>query len=140
VRNSASLFSVLSLSVALFASPAALADAKKKVNLGEVGAAAKVDPSAVALLRSTAEKELSALDLRGAKKDAILSISLVRLEAQREGVSCVVSATLRTKNDGNIFAILEGRAIASGTEESAKHDSMKGAVQGALNRIPEALK
>lgn len=138
MRKSASILSLVACTM-LFA-PAVGAETKK-VNLGEVSAAPKADASVVPLLRQTTEAELGALDLRGAKKDAILSIALVRLETEGERVTCVVSATLRTKDGGAIFAILEGRALASGSSpDGAKNASVRGAVHGALGRIPEALK
>lgn len=125
----------------LFAATPARAEAKK-VDLGEVSAAPKADATVVPLLRTTTESELRTLDLRGATKDAVLSISLVRLETDGAHVTCVVSATLRTKSGGSIFAILEGRAVASAgtTLETARSASVRGAVHGAVGRIPEALK
>ncbi|CAN5535985.1 hypothetical protein BH09MYX1_BH09MYX1_41160 [soil metagenome] len=139
MRGASSILSPLVLASAiLFASRAE--GETNKLNLGEVSAAPKADQSAVPLLRTTTEAELQSLDLRGAKKDAILSISLVRLETDGERVTCVVSATLRTRSGGTIFAILEGRALAVGVSGSAKSASLKGAVHGALGRIPEALK
>lgn len=139
MRLLASILSPALMASALLFAPAVGAETKK-VNLGEVSAAPRADASVVPLLRQTTEAELDALDLRGAKKDAVLSISLVRLETEGQRVTCVVSATLRTKDGGTIFAILEGRALASGGSDSAKSASLKGAVHGAVGRIPEALK
>ncbi len=140
MRYLASILSSAVMVSALLFAPAVGAETKSAVRLGEVTAAPRADASAVPLLRQTTEAELGALDLRGAKKDAVLSISLVRLETEGQRVTCVVSATLRTKDGGTIFAILEGRALASGASDSAKSASLKGAVHGAVGRIPEALK
>lgn len=141
MRGLASILSPFIVAIALLSSSDVSADTNaKRVDLGEVSAAPKADASAVPLLRQATEQELSTLDLRTAKKDAVLSISLVRLETEGQRVTCVVSATLRTKSGGTIFAILEGRALVSGATDSARSASLKGAVHGAVGRIPEALK
>lgn len=139
MRGWASILSPFVIALAMLSARDAGAETKK-VDLGEVSAAPKADATAVPLLRQATEQELSALDLRSAKKDAVLSISLVRLETEGQRVTCVVSATLRTKSGGTIFAILEGRALVSGASDSARSASLKGAVHGAVGRIPEALK
>ena len=144
MRGLASILSPFVMTLALLAARDASAETKKvpgpTVDLGEVSAAPKADATAVPMLRQATEQELQSLDLRSAKKDAVLSISLVRLETEGQRVTCVVSATLRTKSGGTIFAILEGRALVSGASDRARSASVKGAVHGALGRIPEALK
>jgi hypothetical protein len=116
----------------------------KKVSLGEVSVVPHNDGTVAPLLRTTAESELGALDLSHVKRDAVLSLSLVRLDTAQDGngtsVTCVVSATLRTKSGGTIFAVLEGRARVDSSNDAAKRLSLRSAVHGAMTRVPEALK
>ena len=116
----------------------------KKVSLGEVSVVSRNDGAVAPLLRTTAESELGALDLTHVRRDAVLSVSLVRLDTEQQGnatsVTCVVSATLRTKTGGTIFAVLEGRARVDSSSDAAKRLSLRSAVHGAMTRVPEALK
>lgn len=116
----------------------------KKVSLGEVSVVSHADGGVAPYLRTTAETELGALDLTHVKRDAVLSVSLVRLDTEQQGtatsVTCVVSATLRTKTGGTIFAVLEGRARVDSSSDAAKRLSLRSAVHGAMTRVPEALK
>jgi hypothetical protein len=123
--------------------------AEKKVAIGEVSTnVVRSDVDLSALLRSTIELELAGLDLSGVdRKDAtILSVSLVRMDtvpsAHGPSTTCVVSATLRTKKGGTVFAILEGRAHAENgaSQQNAEANAMQGAVRGAIVRLPEALR
>jgi len=115
----------------------------KTISLGEVsaGANAALTPKVV----SAVQDELGHLDLSHARKQAVLSVSVVRLdsEARRGGSSttCVVSATLRNPKTGAVFAIVEGRARAEGdSAPSLETSALRGAVHGAVARIPDALR
>lgn len=112
--------------------------ARAAVHVGEVSS-----PRADALpvLRRAVEDEVARLDV---KRDAVVSVALVRLETARgargDAVTCVVSATLRTSS-GNVFAILEGRARAeSDRPTTVELTTMRTAVHSAISRIPDALK
>jgi hypothetical protein len=133
--------------------PVRAADADSKhLSLGEIAVVPTNASSMTGALKSALESELKDLDLRGAHKDAILSVSLVRLDTDRRSSSsesarnasgvyateCVVSATLRSRN-GVLFAMVEGRARAVGSDHVSEN-AMRGAVHGALSRVPEALK
>ena len=147
-----------SLNVALvsgalaLAGPLAHASGGDAVALGEVSSTVeRRDVDLRALLRTSAEEELRALDLRGipATRRSILSVSLVKMETAQEAApagnktvtTCIVSATLRDARRGAIFAVLEGRARgesdAGGTGTGM---FVRTAVRGAVARIPEALK
>jgi hypothetical protein len=132
------------LSSAFIVAPG-LAEARKpQVALAEVSTPARRD-LAPAALRATVEEELGALDMAGAKKHAVLSVSVVRLDTvpTPKGVetTCVVSATLRTEGGQTLLAVLEGHAKALGAgAPSLERAALKGAVHGAMARIPEALK
>jgi hypothetical protein len=57
-------------------------------------------------------------------------------------VSCMVSATLRDQKKGALVAVLEGRAQAENEERLVvllERATLKSAVRGALERLPEAL-
>ncbi len=133
---------VLCLLGSLWTTPAG-ARGTRHVALGEVNVVPASRANMAPLLRSTLEHELGALDLHGAKKDAILSVSLVKLDSVPASggaeVTCVVSATLRGPRSGSIFAILEGRARVEGPGVATKV-AVESAVHGALVRVPEALK
>lgn len=146
-RSARGALGIIALTVALtsFAGPASAA--QKKVAIGEVSTSVVRDDTALsALLRRVIESELAGVDLsRVARKDAsILSVSLVRMDtdAQGKATTCVVSATLRTKKGGAVFAILEGRARAengASSQKSAEAHALQEAVRGAIVRLPEAL-
>jgi len=124
----------------------ALASDPDVVALGEVSSSVKRgDLDLPSFLRSTFEEELHALDLGRAplRGRAILSVSLVRMDtlaSQGSGpvTTCVVSATLRDAKRGSVFAILEGKA--HGASDAGARAIVRTAVQGAVARIPEAMR
>ena len=132
-------------SLAMLVSAKAADAGAKSLSLGEI---AVLPPTAVGMttaLRSALEAEIKDLDLHGAHRDAILSASLVKLESERErgfvsNATCVISVTLRSRDGGVLFAVLEGRARAQGSSDHVPESAMRGAVHGALSRVPEALK
>ena len=124
--------------------PARAADADSKhLSLGEIAVVPTHASAMTSTLRSALESEMKELDLRGARKDAILSVSLVRLDTEHQRGSssseCVVSATLRSRN-GTLFAMVEGRARAQGSSDHVPENALRGAIHGALSRVPDALK
>ena len=128
------------LSVAMLASAKTADAGSRHLSLGEVAVlptgAAHLTPE----LRADLEAEIGALDLRSARKDAILSVSLVKLDTERGAAECVVSAALRSRSGGVLFAILEGHARAQGASAQVPENALRGAIHGALSRIPEALR
>ena len=121
--------------------PVRAADADSKhLSLGEIAVVPTHASSMTGELKSALESEMKDLDLRGAHKDAILSVSLVNLATARRSSSteCVVSATLRSRS-GVLFAMVEGRARAVGSDHVSE-SALRGAVHGALSRVPDALK
>ena len=140
-----------SIAIATMAAVALLAtsdvDAQDSpVVVGEVSTNVVRDGVDVPVLRATVAEELPAIDLSHARKrSVILSVSLVRMDteatAQGTATTCVISAALRTKKGGDLFAILEGRAQAQEGSDSMtrERNALRHAVRGALERIPEAL-
>ena len=133
------------LSFAVLSAAAPTADAESRhLSLGEIAVVAKTPADMTPSLKSALDAEMRDLDLRAARKDAVLSVSLVKLETEQQhdgsAATCVVSATLRSRDGGTIFAILEGRARAQGQSSHVDVSALRGAVHGALSRVPEALK
>jgi hypothetical protein len=126
-----------------FLVPAKAADAEgaadRHLSLGEVAVVQSSATGLTSALRSALQSEMRELDLRGAHKDAILSVSLVDMETDKAQATCVISATLRSRS-GVLFAVLEGRARAQGGSAHVPESALRGAVHGALSRIPDALK
>ena len=125
--------------------PAKAADAESKhLSLGEIAVVPSGATNMTSTLKSALESEMRELDLRGARKDAILSVSLVKLDTERDHGSsastCVISATLRSRDGGVLFAVLEGRARAQGASDHVPENALRGAVHGALSRVADALK
>jgi hypothetical protein len=114
---------LLSLAIVLLATNASAA-----VKVGEISSAR---PDALPALRKAVEEEVARMKVT-AKRDAIVSVSLVKLDHG----ACVISAVLRDKG-GAMFAMLEGRAQAGGAVETA---ALQAAVHGAISRIPDALR
>lgn len=119
------------------------ADAKV-VSLGEISVPQSVDATMAPRLTAAVQDELRQLDLSHARRQAVVSVSVVRLDseprAKGSAFTCVVSATLRNPKTGAVFAIVEGRARAEGeSPRSLESSALRGAVHGAVTRIPDAL-
>lgn len=147
--RSARRFFAVALAGVVLTLTGSLSAAERKVALGEISAG--VQPASVdvrSLVRDTAEAQLDELDWTrvASKSGAIVSLSVVRIETRADDKSaattCVVSATLRTKSGGRVFAILEGRAHAendASKRSAVEASAVRAAVRGAMVRIPEAL-
>ena len=137
------LVGVLSFAL-LAAAPTASAESRH-VSLGEIAIMPTGATYMTQALRTTIESEMRDLDLHGAHKDAILSVSLVTLDTEHDrgtvsNATCVISVTLRSRAGGVLFAVLEGRARAQGASGHVGESALRGAVHGALSRVPDALK
>jgi hypothetical protein len=158
IRGARSRFSLFALAfVCAVTGAASRADAAGENEAGEKPALVAVGEVSTQVLRSDVDlagvmraalaEELPALDLsRARRRPVILSVSLVRMETQASAsgasTTAVISATLRTKRGGSLFAILEGKAQAyDGSKErrTVEQTALRSAVHGAINRIPEAL-
>jgi hypothetical protein len=135
--------------VALFVTTARGTVAREKpVVIGEVSSqVARQGIDYAALVRLTSEEELRALDWSHVPhgKRVIASIALVRLDTFAEprttDSTCEISATLRDARGGTVFAILEGKARAKTDGASTSEiGALRGALHGALARIPEVLR
>jgi hypothetical protein len=140
--------SLLAAALALVA-PGAASDARAAepaIGVAEVTAAASRDVD-VEALRAMVVEAVGALDTsqlpRG--EHALLSVSVVRLDARDATpaeVTCVVSATLRDRTRGVVFAVVEGSA--HGQDEprrlhGLRRATLRAAVTSAVGRVPEAM-
>lgn len=118
------------------------------IGIGEVSAEASsrdVDMGALRAMVTDAVGTLDASTLpRGSA--AVLSVSVVRLESRTGSpaeVTCLVSATLRDRKRGAVFAVLEGSA--RGQDETRRLPALerailRAAVSSAIARVPEAMR
>lgn len=119
------------------------------VEVGEVttqaGEGADIDPASLRTMVSQAVRTLDGAQLPRNSR-AVLSVSLVRMNAHVDhsaAVTCAISATLRDRSNGNLFAVLEG--TASGEDEphrlrALEHATARAAVGSAIARVPEAMR
>jgi hypothetical protein len=121
---------------------------EQPIGVGEVTtAAANVDVD-VATLRSMVEEAVASLDSATppTRSAAVLSVSLVRLDAHvasQAEVTCVVSATLRDRARGSVFALLEGSARGQDDPKRVRaleRATLRAAVGGAVARAGEAMR
>jgi len=126
--------------------------AAQAVTLAEV--TTQVDPAATHLpdlkdvLRRSVEAELRIIDWgkEGLRRRYKLSAAVMRLETASSGgvqrSSCSVSTAVRDER-GKLLAIIEGRARAEEPgvgAASTERGALEGAVQGAIRRLPEAIR
>lgn len=122
----------------------------RSVEIGEVSSATSASSRSLGVLRDSADRELRGLHLsRRGRSDYVLSLSIVKIDTKRTNEArskkiastCVVSATLRRKRRGDIFAILQGsaRAEQASSVDDAESRAVESAVHGALSRLPEAI-
>jgi hypothetical protein len=111
---------------------------------GQAAANADIDSASLRTMVSQAVRTLDGSKLpRGSR--AVLSVSLVRMNARVDhaaAVTCGVSATLRDRAGGSIFAVIEGNA--SGEDEprrlrALERATVRAAVGSAVARVPEAM-
>jgi hypothetical protein len=127
---------------------AARAAGESPIGIGEVSAGASSADIGVEALRAMVAEAVDGLDARAMPRgsSAVLSVSVVRLEshvASPADVTCVVSATLRDRRGGSVFAVMEGSA--RGQDEprrvrALERSILRAAVQSAIARVPEAMK
>jgi len=118
------------------------------IGIGEVTAEASSRDVDVGVLRAMVTEAVGTLDAstlpRGSA--AVLSVSVVRLEsrvASPAEVTCLVSATLRDRKGGSVFAVVEGSA--RGQDEPKRLPTLerailRAAVGSAIARVPEAMR
>jgi hypothetical protein len=142
------LASILTMAALAVTSPQGAGARDRPVALGEVTAqATKRDDVDLDALRTMAADAVTHLDdsslPRGAH--AVLSVSVVRLESRASEsaeVSCDVSATLRDRGRGSVFAVLEGSAHGRDTPvrlRALERATLGAAVRSAVARVPEAM-
>jgi hypothetical protein len=136
----------LAVALIVLASPDAR-PSQPAIGIGEVSIVEPTGDIDDGTLRAMVEEAVGSLDAvalpRG--RAAVLSVSLVRLDAHADPleVTCVVSATLRDRQRGAVFAVLQGSA--RGRDEPRRRRSLerailRAAVGSAISRVPEAMR
>jgi len=101
------------------------------------------------VLRVALAEELAALAATGGtgKRPLVLSATLTKLSterrAERARASASISLVLRRADDHVLLAELRGRASVEETSDSVvtvQREAVRGAVRGALARLPEAVR
>lgn len=141
------------LALAQSSPPASAQTEPPRVSIGDVSVAATArgDDANAELgpaLRSLLRDELTRVaGLPLLKRPVVLSASLTQLSSERHeeraAVSAVISLALRRADDQVLFAELRGRASvedAAGDLASLRRAALRGAVRGALTRLPEAVR
>jgi hypothetical protein len=145
IRAAIVLVAALGLTPSLVSRDAVAAE--PSIGVGEVTANAGSGDVDVGAVRSMVEDAVGTLDParlpRGAH--AVLSVSVVRLDSRESSpaeVTCLVSATLRDRARGVVFAVVEGSA--RGQDEPRRirmlrSATLRAAVTSAIARVPEAM-
>ncbi len=119
------------------------------VVLGEVTAqVAKRDDVDLDALHAAAADAVKSLEEAHLPKGThvVLSVSVVRLESHASDaaeVSCVVSATLRDRARGTVFAVIEGTARGQDAPKrlrALEQAILHAALRSAVARVPEAVR
>jgi hypothetical protein len=130
------------------------ASSASKVSLGEVMVQLETktpggrDAELTRSLRLALSEELATLAATGdtGKRPLVVSATLTKLSterrAERARASATISLVLRRVDDQVLFAELRGRASAEETSDSVasvQQAALRGAVRGAVARLPEAV-
>jgi hypothetical protein len=118
------------------------------IGVGEVTAAASSADVDEGMLRAMVEQAVGELDTTKLPRHApaVLSVSVVRLDSRESPsaeVTCVVSATLRDRAHGSVFAIVEGSARGQDDPRRIRglqRATLRAAVTSAVSRVPDALR
>jgi hypothetical protein len=126
---------------------AAAADASRSVLLGEVSIAdvrAHVDARDV---REIAQSAIGRADWPSdLKRFSIVSVAVVSLERaqsdQGTSITCLVSATLRDRKTGNVYALVESRARKEQKTVTAADEraAVSVALENAISRLPSVVR
>jgi hypothetical protein len=116
------------------------------VVIGEVSGTTASGEYKTPLFRAVSET-LGQTKLGRPRERFVLSVSLVTLDAKKDGKSvsatAVVSLVLRREKEQTLHAMLRGSATAQesdSTLDSARETALRAAVESAMRRLPEAVK
>jgi hypothetical protein len=123
------------------------------VSIGEVvvaldGTGPEGGPELRQALRSALLEELAEMTLKGVsiRRPLVVSLTLTKLSSERRAehakATAAISLALRRADDQVLFAELRGRASAeeaAGNLASVRSAALRGAVRGAVGRLPEAV-
>lgn len=123
------------------------------VSVGEVvvaldAAGAEGAPDLRQALRRALLEELAQMTQKGVsiRRPLVVSVTLTKLSSERRAehtkATAAISLALRRADDQVLFAELRGRASAeeaAGSLASVRSAALRGAVRGAVRRLPEAV-
>jgi len=122
------------------------------VSVGEVvaldGTGPEGGPELRQALRSALLEELAQMTQKGVsiRRPLVVSLTLTKLSSERRAehatATAAISLALRRADDQVLFAELRGRASAeeaAGSLASVRSAALRGAVRGAVRRLPEAV-
>ena len=143
------------LGLALLGAPSVptAAAARPPVSVGDVSVAGAVTgadatPELRGALRRALTDELEELAKTGVsvRHPLVVSATLTKLSSERQAertkATAAISLALRRADDQVLFAELRGRASAeesAGNLASVRSAALRGAVRGAVGRLPEAV-
>ena len=133
-----------SLLVATLAPPASAAG--EPVALAEVTVNAKSAVLVPREVREIAQDAIGRTTWPAGRRDSLVSVSLVSLESRPSGagsqLTCLVSAALRDKRTGNVYAVVESRATREQKSVTAADEraTVSVALENAISRLPGALR
>ncbi len=127
------------------------AEGRPVVSVGDVNVASDAGEATAELggaLRLALNDELSQVPRLGPKqRPLVVSATLTRLSSERRDgrvkTSATISLALRRADDQVLFAGLRGRASVEdsvGNLASLRRAALRGAVRGAVARLPEAVR
>ena len=134
------------VALATFGLPATSRAGEAPVTLGEVRASTEAGDFSRPL-RALLRDGIARAALGRSREPFVLSATLVRLDAERIGggtrATAAVSLVLRRAREQSLYALVSGRATAeaaSGSVGETLDDALRGAVESALRRLPEAVR
>jgi hypothetical protein len=139
------IFVAVLASLTLFAADASAAD-RRTVALGEVSVADVRARVAASDVREIAESAIDRALWPDDKRPTIVSVSVVSVErtpvGESSALTCLVSATLRDRKTGNVYAIVESRArkeqkTVTPADERA---TVSVALENAIGKLPAIVR
>jgi hypothetical protein len=130
---------------ALLLAPAANAG-EQPVSLAEVTVNAKSSALVPRDVREIAEDAIGRTTWPSGRRFSLVSVSVVSVESRPSqtgsSLTCLVSAALRDRRTGNVYAIVESRATREQKSVTAADEraTVSVALENAISKLPGALR
>jgi hypothetical protein len=131
--------------VATLPPPAAHAS-EQPVTLAEVSVNAKATVVVAGDVREIAESAIVRTTWPSGRRDSLVSVSVVSMDSRPSqtgsSLTCLVSAALRDKRTGAVYAVVESRATREQKSVTAADEraTVSVALENAISRLPSALR